>query len=131
MRVLIVDDDRNSADSLVALLTAMGHDVRVEVGARAGADAVATWKPDVALLDIGLPDNGAYLVARRARAERPAHATRLVALAEWGQQEDRRRSVEAGFDHHLVKPVDPLHLKVLLNSVGSSVHATASSARKG
>ena len=131
MRVLIVDDDRDSADNLVTLLAATGHDVRVETCARAGADAVATWKPDVVLLDIGLPDNGAYLVARRVRAERPTHATRLVALAEWGQQEDRRRSVEAGFDHHLVKPIDPLHLTVLLNSVGSGAHATAGSARKG
>ena len=131
MRILIVDDDRNSVDHLVALLATAGHDVRVEADARAGADAVATWQPDVALLDIGLPGNGADLVARRVRAERPTHTTRLVALAEWGQQEDRRRSVEAGFDHHLVKPVDPLHLKVLLNSVGSRAHATAGGARKG
>ena len=131
MRILIVDDDRDSADHLVALLATAGHDVRVEADARVGADAVATWKPDVALLDIGLPDSGAYLVARRVRAELVTHTTRLVALAEWGQQEDRRRSVEAGFDHHLVKPVDPLHLRVVLNSVGSGTHATAGGTRKG
>ena len=69
MRILIVDDDLDSAESLASLLTATGHHVRVEVGARAGADAVATWKPDVALLDIGLPHGGAYRVAHRARAE--------------------------------------------------------------
>ena len=131
MRILIVDDDRDSVDHLVALLATAGHDVCVEADARAGADAVATWRPDVALLDIGLPVNGAYLVARRVRAERPTHATRLVALVEWGQQEDRRRSVEAGFDHHLVKPVDPLHLRVLLNSVASGAHAPGGSAPKG
>lgn len=131
MRILIVDDDLVSADSLVTLLTAAGNDVRVETSARAGADAVATWKPDVALLDIGLPGGGAYLVASRVRAEPATRATRLVALAEWGQQEDRRRSAEAGFDHHLVKPVDPLHLRVLLNSVAAGAPATAGGASKG
>ena len=69
MRVLIVDDDLVSAEGLVTLLTAAGHDVRLEVGAHAGADAVASWNPDVALLDIGLPGNGAYLVASAVRAE--------------------------------------------------------------
>ena len=131
MRILIVDDDRDSAESLAALLTATGHDVRVEVGARAGADAVATWRPDVALLDIGLPHGGAYRVARRARADPDVRTTRLVALTDWGQQQDRRRSAEAGFDHHLVKPVDPLHLRVLLNSVASGSHTTEGSAPKG
>ena len=131
MRILIVDDDLDSAENLAALLTATGHHVRVEVGARAGADAVATWRPDVALLDIGLPHGGAYLVARRARSELATRATRLVALTEWGQQQDRRRSAEAGFDHHLVKPVDPLHLRVLLNSVASGSHTTEGSAPKG
>jgi DNA-binding response OmpR family regulator len=131
MRILIVDDDRDSAEGLVTLLAATGHDVRVETGARAGADAVANWTPDVALLDIGLPDSGAYLVASRLRAEPATRTARLVALVEWGQQEDRRRSAEAGFDHHLVKPVDPLHLRVLLNSVVSGAHATARRARRG
>lgn len=131
MKVLIVDDDLDSAESLVSLLTAAGHDVRVEARARAGADAAAAWKPDVALLDIGLPHGGAYLVARRVRAELATRATRLVALTEWGQKEDRHRLAEAGFDHHLVKPVDPLHLRVLLNSVASGAHATAGSAPKG
>ena len=130
MRILIVDDDRDSAESLAALLTASGYQVRVEVGARAGADAVATWRPDVALLDIGLPHGGAYFVARRVRAEPETRPTRLVALTDWGQQQDRRRSAEAGFDHHLVKPVDPLHLRVLLNSVASGSHTTEGSAPK-
>ena len=131
MRVLIVDDDIDSAGSLVTLLAATGHDVRLEVGAEAGADAVVTWSPDVALLDIGLPAGGAYLVASRLRAEPAAHTTRLVALTEWGRQEDRRRSLEAGFDHSLVKPVDLLHLKVLLNSFASGAHSTGGRASKG
>lgn len=131
MRILIVDDDLDSAESLAALLTATGHDVRVEVGAPAGADTAASWRPDVALLDIGLPHGGAYAVASLVRAEPATRTTRLVALTEWGRQEDRRRSAEAGFDHHLVKPVDPLHLRVLLNSVASGAHTTTGSASKG
>jgi two-component system CheB/CheR fusion protein len=131
MRVLIVDDDLDSAENLAALLSAIGHEVRVEVGAPAGVDAAANWRPDVALLDIGLPHGGAYLVASLMRAEPATRTTRLVALTEWGRQEDRRRSAEAGFDHHLVKPVDPLHLRVLLNSVASGARASAGSASKG
>ncbi|MGE5199279.1 MAG: response regulator [Rhodospirillaceae bacterium] len=131
MKVLIVDDDVFGADSLATLLTAAGHDVRVEAGARAGADAVVAWSPDLALLDLGLPHDGAYQVARRARAGPATHGTRLVALTKWGQPEDRRRAAEAGFDHHLVKPVDPVHLKVLLNSVASGTHAPTGSASKG
>jgi len=131
MKVLIVDDDLDSAESLVTLLTATGHDVRLEVGAHAGADAAAAWSPDVALLDIGLPAGGAYLLASRVRAEPATCTTRLVALTDWGQHEDRHRSAEAGFDHYLVKPVDPLHLKVLLNSVASGPRATGGRAPKG
>jgi DNA-binding response OmpR family regulator len=131
MRVLIVDDDLDSAEGLVTLLTATGHEVRLEVGAQAGADAAATWTPDVVLLDIALPDNGAYLVASAVRAETAARTTRLVALTDWGQPEDRHRSAEAGFDHYLVKPVDPLHLKVLLNSVASGPRPAAGRAPKG
>lgn len=130
MRVLIVDDDRDSADGLATLLTAAGHDVHVEAGAREGVDAVATWSPDVALLDIGLPDSGAYVVARSLRANHATRPTRLVALTEWGQKEDRRESAKAGFAHHLVKPVDPLHLRVLLDSVASLPLAAATDAAK-
>ena len=131
MRILIVDDDLDSAANIAALLAATGNEVRVESGARSGAEALANWRPEVALLDIGLPHGGAYLVARRARAEPDTRATRLVALTEWGQPQDRRRSAEAGFDHHLVKPVDPLHLRVLLNSVASGSHTTEGSSPKG
>jgi len=94
-------------------------------------ELAANLTPDVVLLDIELPDSGAYLVASRVRAELATRTARLVALTEWRQHEDRRRSVEAGFDHHLVKPVDPLHLRVLLNSVASGAHTTEGSAPKG
>jgi DNA-binding response OmpR family regulator len=130
MRVLIVDDDRDSADGLATLLTTAGHDVKVEADACAGVDAVAEWTPDVALLDLGLPDSGAYLVARRLRASADTRPPRLVALTEWGQIEDRRRSARAGFAHHLVKPVDPLHLRVLLDAVAALPPAPAADAAK-
>ena len=130
MRILIVDDDRDSAEGLATVLTAAGHDVCVEMSARAGADAVVTWRPDVALLDIGLPRGGAYRLARRVRAEPGTRATRLVALTEWGRREDRHRSAEAGFNHHLVKPIDPLHLRVLLNSAASGSRTTEGDAPK-
>jgi DNA-binding response OmpR family regulator len=130
MRVLIVDDDRDSADGLATLLTTAGHDVKVEVDACAGVDAVAGWTPDVALLHLGLPDSGAFVVARRLRANAGTPLPRLVALTEWGQSEDRRRSARAGFAHHLVKPVDPLHLRVLLDAVAAVSLASAADAAK-
>ena len=125
MKVLIVDDDRGSADGLVALLTGLGHDVRVEADAGAGAAAAIAWLPDLALLDIGLPEGAALQMARRLRDATATRAIRLVALNDWGQREDRRRSTMAGFDHHLVKPIDPLHLRVLLNAVAARTAAEA------
>ena len=119
MRALIVDDDRDSVAGLATLLAAEGCDVRVEVSVHAGADTAAAWRPDVALLDIALPGNGAYLVARRLRVDGARRATCLVALSAWGEAEDRHQATAAGFDHHLVKPIDPLHLRVLLNAVAA------------
>ena len=119
MRVLIVDDDHDSVADLATLLAAEGCDVRFEVGVRAGADTAAAWRPDVALLDIALPGNGAYLVARRLRSDGARRGACLVALSAWGQKEDRQQATAAGFDHHLVKPIDPLHLRVLLKAVAA------------
>jgi two-component system CheB/CheR fusion protein len=119
MRVLIVDDDHDSAADLATLLVAEGCDVRIEVGVRAGADTAEAWSPDVALLDIALPSGGAYVVARRLRADGARRAACLVAMSAWGQKEDRRQATAAGFDHHLVKPIDPLHLRVLVNAVAA------------
>ncbi len=117
LRVLVVDDNQDGADSLAMMLEALGHQVRVEYDGRAGANAATGWHPDVALLDIGLPGINGYELARTLReAEDTRHAT-LVAVTGWGQQEDRRRSAEAGFDQHLVKPVDPAHLRALLASL--------------
>ena len=107
-RVLVVDDNVDAAESLALLLRLCGP--RGPRGPRRAGrplEAAAEFRPDVVLLDIGLPGMDGYEVARRLRrTPRPAAAV-LVALTGWGQEEDRRRSREAGFDHHLVKPVDP------------------------
>ncbi|HEY2417822.1 MAG TPA: ATP-binding protein [Steroidobacteraceae bacterium] len=116
-RVLIVDDNIDAADSLCALLTISGHTVK---SVYRGADAlreITQFKPDVVLLDIGLPDVDGYEVARRARLQCGAHCPTLVALSGWGQEEDKEHAREAGIDVHLTKPVDAATLtRVLSNS---------------
>jgi PAS domain S-box-containing protein len=113
-RILIVDDNRDAADSLGMLLKMLGNQVRT---ARDGLEAVGAaeeFHPDVVLLDIGLPKLNGYEAARRIRAQRGGDGMLLVAMTGWGQPEDRRRSREAGFDHHMTKPVEFNDVKELL-----------------
>ena len=120
-RVLVVDDNVDAADGLAMLLRAHGLDVQV---AYRGAEAIAlatAVKPDVVLLDLGLPDMPGEEVAHRLRQDTRASEARLIAITGWGQEADRARTREAGFDLHLVKPVDP---DVLLRHVGESTGAT-------
>jgi CheY-like chemotaxis protein len=115
-RVLVIDDNQDAAESLALLLRLDGHEVCCGYSA---ADALAmaqAWAADVVLLDIGLPDMDGYELARRLRAELPPTPLRLVAVTGYGQPEDLRRSVEAGFDDHLVKPVGPDALARVLRS---------------
>jgi signal transduction histidine kinase/DNA-binding response OmpR family regulator len=119
-RVLVVDDNVDGADSLALLLRLGGHKVHV---CHCGADALAavdTFQPEIVLLDIGLPEMDGYEVARRLRALEGTQNILLVALTGYGQDRDIRRSREAGFDHHLVKPADPQALTELF----SRIHAT-------
>ncbi len=118
-RVLVADDNRDAADSLGDLLRLLGADVRVVYDGPAALAAVAAFRPAVALLDIGMPGMDGYEVARRVRERPGSDAPALVALTGWGQDEDRRRSAAAGFDHHLVKPADVAALAALLRSVGN------------
>jgi len=115
-RILVVDDNIDAATSLAMLLELDGHATRV---AHSGIDALAAvrdFEPHVALLDIGLPDISGYEVARQVRAMKDLPTMpRLIALTGWGSEEDRRQAAEAGFDAHLVKPVDPAGLDSLLN----------------
>ena len=119
-RVLVVDDNQDAADSLSMVLDVLGAEVRV---AHDGAEALATfagYSPSVVLLDIGMPGMNGYEVARAIRAQFPKSAAILVALTGWGQEDDRRRAREAGFDHHLVKPVDLDVLQDLLRLLESA-----------
>ena len=113
-RILVVDDHRDAADSLCMLLKARGHDVRVAYDGIEAVGAAVTFRPDVVLLDIGLPKLSGNDAARRIREAR-GEGVLLIAVTGWGQQEDRRRAKEAGFDHHLTKPVDPSDISRLID----------------
>jgi len=105
-RVLLVDDNRDSAESLAALLTTLGHDVCQAYDGPAALEAARSETPDLVLLDIGMPGMSGYEVARRIRAEPALVGTTLIALTGYGSAEDRHESRAAGFDGHLVKPID-------------------------
>ncbi len=105
-RVLVVDDNRDSADSMAELLNACGHETRTAYNGEAALVLLRGWQPQVALLDIGLPDMSGHELARHIREALQPHPPVLVALTGWGQQADVARSAEAGFEHHLTKPAD-------------------------
>jgi PAS domain S-box-containing protein len=113
LQVLVVEDHKDSADSLAMLLTLWGHDVRTAHDGRSGLKAAQSYRPHIVFLDIGLPGLDGYEVARRLRGEF-GQQMRLVALTGYGQDDDRRRAQAAGFDAHLVKPADPDVLQHLL-----------------
>jgi PAS domain S-box-containing protein len=114
LRILIVDDNQDHTDSLAMLLRILGHDTRTAYDGRAGLEAAGEFRPGVILLDIGLPKLNGYEACRRLREQAWGKDVVIIAVTGWGQEEDRRRSLEAGFDHHLVKPVDPQDLLRLL-----------------
>jgi signal transduction histidine kinase len=114
-RILIVDDSRDGGESLSVLLRVLGADVSLVHSGRAALQAVESFRPDVVLLDIGMPGMDGYEVARRIRANSLNRGIMLIALTGWGQEEDRQRSAAAGFNHHLVKPADIDQLRQLLS----------------
>jgi signal transduction histidine kinase/DNA-binding response OmpR family regulator len=122
-RILIVDDNVDAATTLGMLLRLDGHNIRFAHDGQAAVDAAAEFSPDVVLLDIGLPKLDGYEVARRLRARPETEEALLVAVSGYGQEEDRRRSKEAGFDHHLTKPVDFSVLRQVLPKASASVSA--------
>jgi two-component system, sensor histidine kinase len=112
-RVLVVDDNRDAADTLATLLSTLGATVAVAYSGREALEGVATFAPDTVLLDIGMPDMDGYETSRRIRAQH-ANDLLIIALTGWGQDEDVRQSKAAGFDHHLVKPPDLERLRAIL-----------------
>ncbi|HEX4268312.1 MAG TPA: ATP-binding protein [Steroidobacteraceae bacterium] len=128
LRVLIADDNRDAADSLSMLLSMDGHDVRTVYGGHAAIAAIEMFRPDVALLDIGMPEVDGYAAARVIRQAHGDRDIYLIAITGWGQQEDKLRALEAGFAMHVTKPVDPDLLRDLLRSVALSASARAHNA---
>jgi CheY-like chemotaxis protein len=116
-RILVVDDNRDAADSLSMVLKFLGADVRVARDGPEALEAFEAYYPSVVLLDIGMPGMDGYEVARRIRAQSPGPRPTIVALTGWGQENDRREAREAGFDHHMVKPAEIGALKELLRSI--------------
>jgi signal transduction histidine kinase len=114
-RVLVVDDNVDAAQSLATLLRILGQDVRTAHNGRSALEAARVSMPEIAILDIGLPGMDGHELARRLRDEPGGAAVVIIALTGWGQDVDRRRSAEAGFDHHLTKPADPEALRKLLS----------------
>ncbi len=113
-RILVVDDNQDAANSLSMLLRFQGHEVRVAFSGVAALEMTKTYTPDLVLMDIGMPRMDGYETARRIREKPNLKKVVLVALTGWGQQEDRRRTAEAGFNHHLVKPPEPKILEGIL-----------------
>jgi CheY-like chemotaxis protein len=115
MRILVVEDNRDAADSLRLLLGLYGYVVAVAYSGHDGVRAAQQCRPDVVLCDIGLPGLDGYAVARNLLSNPATAQARLIAVTAYGQDEDRRRSHEAGFEQHLVKPVDPDDLRRALD----------------
>ena len=107
VRILIVDDNRDAADTMGMLLELGGHEVIVAHSGNQALELGRQRRPDVVILDIGMPDINGYEVARTARSEDWGRSALLIALTGWGQAEDKERARMAGFDRHLTKPVDP------------------------
>jgi PAS domain S-box-containing protein len=115
-KIVVADDNHDAAETLGRLLRLMGNQVRTAHDGQEAVDVVETFQPDIALLDIGMPALNGYEAACRIRQQPGGNAIFLVALTGWGQEEDRRRSYQAGFNAHLVKPVDASALAELLRA---------------
>ena len=123
LRMLIVDDNRDAADSLAMLLRTTGNEIRTAYDGLEALEVASEFRPEVVLLDIGLPKIDGHEVAQRLRREAWGQGMCLIAITGWSEESDRARSRAAGFDHHLVKPLDTGHLAQLLGSVERSARS--------
>jgi CheY-like chemotaxis protein len=124
LRILVVDDNQDAATVLAILLKTMGNETRIAHDGLVAIDVAGEFRPKIVLMDIGMPRLNGYESARRIRNEPWGKDMLLVALTGWGQEEDRQRTREAGFDHHLVKPVDPAALREVLAQLDGSTAST-------
>jgi signal transduction histidine kinase len=115
-RILIVDDNRDTLDGMALLLSGEGYEVRTAADGTQAIATAAEFRPDVALLDLGMPNGDGYQVARAIRDQSWGQLPYMIAVTGWGQLEDRRRTREAGFDHHIVKPADIDQILALVKS---------------
>ncbi|HZP89094.1 MAG TPA: response regulator [Burkholderiales bacterium] len=116
-RVLLADDNKDAVESMAMLLELSGHDVHRAYSGPEALEIAARIHPEVIVLDIGMPGMDGYEVAKYVRQEPWAAGAKLIALTGWGQEDDKRQARAAGFDHYLVKPVDPIDLERLIESV--------------
>lgn len=117
LRIVVIDDNQDSADSLALLLQMKGHDVRTAYHGKEGLDVIRHFPPQLILLDLALPDMDGHAVLRALRSQRLIGRATVVAMTGFGQDSDKERSAQAGFDAHLVKPVDFDVLDRLLEEV--------------
>ena len=115
-RIVIADDNEDSAESFAMLLSFSGHEVRIAHDGAEALNALRDFRPDVAFLDIGMPGLTGYEVAQAVRAEPWGRQVTLIAVTGWGQPDDKLRARSAGFDRHLIKPIDPAEVDRLLDS---------------
>ena len=120
LKILVVDDNRDAADSCATLLELSGHHVQTAYTGRNALELAETFRPHALLLDIGLPDFDGYQLAKKIRAAPWGGSIVLIALTGWGQEADRRRAFDAGFDYHLTKPIAPETVESLLRSLNSA-----------
>ncbi|HEX3843386.1 MAG TPA: ATP-binding protein [Steroidobacteraceae bacterium] len=120
LRVLVADDNRDAADTCAALLESCGHHIQTAYSGRQALELAEIFRPHAMLLDIGLPDLSGYVLAKRIRESSWGRRILLVAITGWGQDEDRRRAYEAGFDHHLAKPVAAEAIESALRMLGGT-----------
>lgn len=135
LRVVIVDDNVDLVDSLISVLEHLGHDAVGATGGAEGVRLIEERRPDVALVDVGMPGVSGFDVASQIRRKPWGHAMVLIALTGWGREEDRDLCRDAGFDHVALKPVDLDYLRVMLQRVGActphSVPAVTQAAQTG
>jgi CheY-like chemotaxis protein len=116
-RILIADDNADSAESMGMLLRLMGNDVRIASDGLEAVEQAAAFQPDIVLMDIGMPRLDGYEAARRIRNQDWSRDTLLVAVTGWGASDDSDEATAAGFDHHFTKPLDPAELRKLVSGV--------------
>jgi signal transduction histidine kinase/ActR/RegA family two-component response regulator len=124
LKILVVDDNRDAADAFASLLELSGHHVQTAYTGRHALDLAETFRPHAVLLDIGLPDFSGYELAATIRESPWGRGVMLIAVTGWGQDEDRRRALEAGCDHHLTKPIAPETVESLLQSLNPETRST-------